>query len=45
VAEAVIEAIRSDRFYILTHPRFAKLIRTRMENILEGRNPKFEPPP
>jgi len=45
VAEAVIEAIRSDSFYVLTHPRFAKLIRTRMENILEGRNPKFEPLP
>lgn len=44
VAEVVLEAIRSDTFYILTHPRFAKLIRTRMENILEGRPPKFEPP-
>lgn len=44
VAEMVLEAIRHDRFYILTHPQFAKLIRLRMENILEGRPPKFEPP-
>jgi NAD(P)-dependent dehydrogenase (short-subunit alcohol dehydrogenase family) len=45
VAEFVLEGIRDDRFYILTHPRFAKLIRLRMENILEGRTPKFEAPP
>ena len=44
VAEMVLEAVRDDRFYILTHPRFKKLIRVRMENILEGRTPRFEPP-
>lgn len=44
VAEMVLEGIRHDRFYILTHPQFSKLIRLRMENILEGRSPKFEPP-
>jgi NAD(P)-dependent dehydrogenase (short-subunit alcohol dehydrogenase family) len=44
VAEMVLEAIRDDRFYIVTHPRFKKLIRLRMENILEGRTPRFEPP-
>jgi short-subunit dehydrogenase len=43
VAEMVLEAIRSDRFYVLTHPNFSKLIRTRMENILEGRTPRFDP--
>lgn len=43
VAEMVLEAIRDDRFYVLTHPNFSKLIRTRMENILEGRTPRFEP--
>lgn len=43
VAEMVLEGIRDDRFYILTHPQFAKLIRLRMENILEGRPPRFEP--
>ncbi len=45
VAEMVLEAIRDDRFYILTHTRFKKLIRLRMENILDGRTPRFEPPP
>jgi NAD(P)-dependent dehydrogenase (short-subunit alcohol dehydrogenase family) len=45
VAEMVLEAIRDDRFYIVTHPRFGKLIRLRMENILEGKTPRFEPPP
>jgi NAD(P)-dependent dehydrogenase (short-subunit alcohol dehydrogenase family) len=44
IAEMVLEAIRDDRFYIVTHPRFKKLIRLRMENILEGRPPRFEPP-
>ena len=44
VAEMVLEAVRDDRFYVLTHPRFKKLIRVRMENILEGRTPRFEPP-
>ena len=44
VAEMVLESIRDDRFYILTHPRFKKLIRLRMEAILEGKAPRFEPP-
>lgn len=44
VAEMVVEAIRDDRFYVITHPRFRKLIRLRMENILEGKTPRFEPP-
>jgi NAD(P)-dependent dehydrogenase (short-subunit alcohol dehydrogenase family) len=44
VAEMVLEAVREDRFYVLTHPRYEKLIRRRMESILESRNPKFEPP-
>lgn len=44
VAEAVLEAIRADRFYIVTHPRYTKLIRLRLENIIDGKTPKFEPP-
>jgi NAD(P)-dependent dehydrogenase (short-subunit alcohol dehydrogenase family) len=43
VAEMVLESIRDDRFYVLTHPRFKKVIRLRMENILEGKPPRFEP--
>jgi NAD(P)-dependent dehydrogenase (short-subunit alcohol dehydrogenase family) len=45
VAAMVLEAIRDERFYVLTHPRFSKLIRLRMENILDGKSSKFEPPP
>jgi NAD(P)-dependent dehydrogenase (short-subunit alcohol dehydrogenase family) len=45
VAEMVLEAIRDDRFYVITHPRFKKLIRMRMENIVDEKNPRFEPMP
>lgn len=41
VAEQVRDAIRDERFYVLTHPDFQPLIRHRMESILEGRNPTF----
>ena len=40
VADYVVEAIREEKFYILTHPEFKKEIETRMENILQERNPK-----
>src|SRR6516165_1615379 len=39
VADAVFQAIREERFYILTHPEGKDWIRTRMEDILEERNP------
>jgi NAD(P)-dependent dehydrogenase (short-subunit alcohol dehydrogenase family) len=39
VADSVFEAIREDRFYILTHPEDKKGVRTRMEDILQERNP------
>jgi NAD(P)-dependent dehydrogenase (short-subunit alcohol dehydrogenase family) len=39
VADAVFEAVRRDKFYILTHPDGNEYVRTRMEDILEGRNP------
>ena len=39
VAHAVFEAIRRDQFYILTHPEGKEHIRTRMEDILQGRCP------
>ena len=41
VAEMVHEAIRDERFYVLTHPDFMPVVRHRMEGILEGRNPTF----
>ena len=39
VASQVFEAIREENFYILPHPEFKEHIRTRMEDILEERNP------
>jgi len=40
VAAAVVEAVKQDRFYILTHPRIKGAIRARMEDILEERAPR-----
>jgi NAD(P)-dependent dehydrogenase (short-subunit alcohol dehydrogenase family) len=39
VADAVFEALRKDEFYILTHPEGKEAVRTRMEDILQERNP------
>jgi NAD(P)-dependent dehydrogenase (short-subunit alcohol dehydrogenase family) len=44
VAAAVFQAIREDRFYILTHPEDKASVRTRMEDILQERNPMFPAP-
>ncbi len=43
VAERVIEAIREERFYIITHEETKERVRTRMEDILEARNPTLLP--
>ena len=40
VGAAVVEAVRKDRFYILTHPETSEtLVRTRSDDIVEGRHP------
>jgi NAD(P)-dependent dehydrogenase (short-subunit alcohol dehydrogenase family) len=39
VAQKVYEAVRDQRFYILTHPRIKPSIQWRMEDILQERNP------
>lgn len=39
VADHVFDAIRNERFYILTHPESKTLIRRRMHNILHDHNP------
>ena len=39
VAAQVVDAVKTERFYILTHPEFAPRVRERMEDILEGRTP------
>jgi len=39
VANKVLDAIREERFYILTHPEMTPIVQHRMEDIVEGRNP------
>jgi NAD(P)-dependent dehydrogenase (short-subunit alcohol dehydrogenase family) len=39
VAGIVFDAIREERFYILTHPNIKERVRTRMEDIIAERNP------
>lgn len=43
VAEMVADAIRTERFYVLTHPELLPMVRTRMEDILEDRAPSSMP--
>jgi short-subunit dehydrogenase len=38
-AEIVLQAIKDEQFYILTHDEYDDVIRERMENILARRNP------
>jgi NAD(P)-dependent dehydrogenase (short-subunit alcohol dehydrogenase family) len=40
VAQAVLEAVREERFYVLTHPRILPAVESRMRDILEGRSPR-----
>jgi NAD(P)-dependent dehydrogenase (short-subunit alcohol dehydrogenase family) len=39
IADAVVNAIREERFYILPHSQWKEQVRARMEDILEERNP------
>ncbi|MEM9173780.1 MAG: SDR family NAD(P)-dependent oxidoreductase [Myxococcota bacterium] len=43
--EIVLEAIREERFYVLTHPKWASMVEGRMRGILEGTGPLRPPPP
>jgi NAD(P)-dependent dehydrogenase (short-subunit alcohol dehydrogenase family) len=45
VGDVVVEAIRAERFYVLTHPTWKNMIEHRMQNILQGRAPVGVPPP
>lgn len=40
VARAVVQAVKEERFYIVTHPAILGAVRARMEDILEGREPR-----
>jgi short-subunit dehydrogenase len=39
VAGMVADAVKTKRFYVLTHPEMGDAIRTRMDDVLEGRTP------
>jgi NAD(P)-dependent dehydrogenase (short-subunit alcohol dehydrogenase family) len=39
IADKVFDAIRAERFWILTHPEFEAAIRGRVDGMLKGRNP------
>ena len=39
VAAVVVDAIRADRFYVLSHPEWKPFVRARVDAILEDRNP------
>ena len=39
IGELVLEAIRSEKFYILPHPEWKEQVRARVEGIVEERNP------
>ena len=39
VADQVFEAIRAEKFYILTHPTWKPLIQRRMQSILNESDP------
>jgi short-subunit dehydrogenase len=43
VAEQVLDAIVSQRFWILTHPKTKKAVERRVRGIVEDRNPEFDP--
>lgn len=43
IAATVITAIRDEKFYILPHSEWKEQVRTRMEDIIEERNPSTEP--
>jgi len=40
VADQVFEAIKEERFYILTHPEFTPAVQLRMDSLVSGDNPR-----
>jgi hypothetical protein len=39
VAQMVFDAIAADRFYIYSHPKAINSVQTRLEDIMQARNP------
>jgi hypothetical protein len=44
VANMVLDAVRSERFWVLTHPEYGPLAARRMDAAAEGRSPDLGPP-
>ena len=44
MAQRVLEAIREERFYILSDEAWRRAAHTRLDDIRAGRNPTFAPP-
>jgi NAD(P)-dependent dehydrogenase (short-subunit alcohol dehydrogenase family) len=45
VADLVVDAIRNNKFYVLPHQTWKPMIETRMQDILEERDPTLSQPP
>jgi hypothetical protein len=45
VGDAVVQAIREQRFYVLTHPEQLPAVQHRLQRILAGDNPARPPQP
>jgi NAD(P)-dependent dehydrogenase (short-subunit alcohol dehydrogenase family) len=45
VADQVFEAIKKERFYIMTHPEMTPVVQLRVGNLLRGDNPVMPPTP
>jgi len=43
--EVVLQAIRDERFYVLTHPDWASMVEARMRAIIDGNDPARPAPP
>jgi NAD(P)-dependent dehydrogenase (short-subunit alcohol dehydrogenase family) len=43
--EIVLQAIRDERFYILTHPEWVSMVEGRMRGIIDGMDPQRPAPP
>jgi hypothetical protein len=42
VAAAVVDAIKDERFYIITHEQMKEQVSTRLSDIVGGRNPTLQ---
>lgn len=43
VAEQVLQAVVGERFWVLTHPKTKRAVEMRMQGIVEGKSPEFDP--